>query len=163
MDADGAGGRLRDSTSRFFCTQEQLPRNQARSDFIENDGLLHTKRTSTVIGIGANPAQEIYSIGARENFTESQYAITRRESSLAAAPRSTPSSAPPSSERIVAFKVMRAPTYTYMRIHVRFQSAALTQPAPRAGPRPVPASALTAAPRPREERRSARRRARRRR
>ena len=89
MDADGAGGRLRDSTSRFFCTQEQLPRNQARSDFIENDGLLHTKRTSTVIGIGANPAQEIYSIGARENFTESQYAITRRESSLAAAQRAS--------------------------------------------------------------------------
>ena len=78
MDADGAGGRLRDSTARFFCTQEQLPRNQARSDFIENDGLLHTKRTSTVIGIGANPAQETYSIGARENFTESQYAITRQ-------------------------------------------------------------------------------------
>ena len=89
MDADGAGGRLRDSTSRFFCTQEQLPRNQARSDFIENDGLLHTKRTSTVIGIGANPAQEIYSIGARENFTESQYAITRREASLAAAQRAS--------------------------------------------------------------------------
>ena len=149
MDADGAGGRLRDSTSRFFCTQEQLPRNQARSDFIENDGLLHTKRTSTVIGIGANPAQEIYSIGARENFTESQYAITRRESSLAARRSARPTSrwSPPSSERI-AFKVMRAPTYTYMRIHVRFQSAALTQPASprRSPPRPRPGAHSRASP-----------------
>ena len=78
LSADTAGGRLRDSTSRFYCTPQQMPHRAPRQQTIENDGLVTTKRTSTVIGIGVNPSQEIKSIGARENFTESVYAIRRR-------------------------------------------------------------------------------------
>ena len=42
---------------------------------LETDGLTVTKRTSTVIGVGTNPSQEIFSIGAREtaNVTQLQY------------------------------------------------------------------------------------------
>ena len=80
MQADTAGGRLRDSTARFFCTPQQMPHRQARQQTIEADGLTTTQRTSTVIGVGLNPAAEIKSIGARENFTESVYAIRRRNS-----------------------------------------------------------------------------------
>mgnify|MGYP007045558944 CR=1 FL=1 len=76
--ADTAGGRLRDSTARFFCTPDQLPHRPARTQLLDTDGLVVTKRTSTVIGVGINPSQEIKSIGARENFTESVYAIRRR-------------------------------------------------------------------------------------
>ena len=72
MHADAAGGRLRDSTARFFCTPQQMPHRQARQQTLE-DGLTTTKRTSTVIGVGLNPAAEIKSIGVR-NFTESVYA-----------------------------------------------------------------------------------------
>ena len=82
MQADTAGGRLRDSTSRFFCTPQQMPHRQARQQTIEADGLTTTQRTSTVIGVGTNPAAEIKSIGVRENFTESVYAIRRRNSAM---------------------------------------------------------------------------------
>ena len=58
---------------------------QARQQTIQTDGLTTTQRTSTVIGVGINPSQEIKSIGARENFTESVYAIRGRN---AAAERS---------------------------------------------------------------------------
>lgn len=78
MYADAPGGRLRDSTSRFFCTQDQLPHRPARQRMLETDGLTTTKRTSTVIGVGANPSQEIYSIGARENLADSIYGLNRR-------------------------------------------------------------------------------------
>lgn len=82
LSADTAGGRLRDSTSRFFCTPQQMPHRQARQQTIEADGLTTTQRTSTVIGVGTNPAAEIKSIGARENFTESVYAIRRRNATM---------------------------------------------------------------------------------
>ena len=36
-----------------------------------------------VIGVGAHPAAEIASLGARENFTESVYAIRRRHEAVA--------------------------------------------------------------------------------
>ena len=82
MHADAAGGRLRDSTARFFCTPQQMPHRQARQQTLEDDGLTTTQRTSTVIGVGLNPAAEIKSIGVRENFTESVYAIRRRNSNM---------------------------------------------------------------------------------
>ena len=55
-----------------------MPHRAARQATLEGDGLVTTQRTSTVIGVGINPSQEIKSIGARENFTESVYAIRRR-------------------------------------------------------------------------------------
>ena len=82
MQSDTAGGRLRDSTSRFFCTPQQMPHRQARQHTLETDGLTKTQRTSTVIGVGLNPAAEIKSIGVREAFTESAYAIRRRNSAM---------------------------------------------------------------------------------
>ena len=78
MYADAPGGRLRDSTSRFFCVPEQLPHRPQRQLTLETDGLTVTKRTSTVIGVGANPSQEIFSIGAREVLSDSIYGIKRR-------------------------------------------------------------------------------------
>ena len=78
MYADAPGGRLRDSTSRFFCTSDQMPHRPNRQHLLETDGLTHTKRTSTVIGVGTNPSQEIFSIGAREVLADSIYGITRR-------------------------------------------------------------------------------------
>ena len=85
MHADTPGGRLRDSTSRFFCTPEQLPHRPARQRLLETDGLTQTKRTSTVIGVGANPSQEIFSIGAREVLADSIYGIGRRKAAKDAA------------------------------------------------------------------------------
>lgn len=76
--ADTPTGRLRDSTSRFFCTNDQLPHRPSRQRLLETDGLVTTKRTSTVIGVGSNPSQEIYSIGAREVLAESIYGLNRR-------------------------------------------------------------------------------------
>ena len=58
------------------------PDPSARQQTLEEDGLTTTKRTSTVIGVGLNPAAEIKSIGVRENFTESVYAIRRRNSNM---------------------------------------------------------------------------------
>lgn len=84
MHADAPGGRLRDSTSRFFCVPEQLPHRSHRQRLLETDGLTVTKRTSTVIGVGANPSQEIFSIGAREVLSDSMYGITRRRAGQAA-------------------------------------------------------------------------------
>ena len=81
MHADTPGGRLRDSTSRFFCTADQLPHRPTRQHLLETDGLTQTKRTSTVIGVGTNPSQEIFSIGAREVLADSIYGITRRAAS----------------------------------------------------------------------------------
>ena len=78
MHADAPGGRLRDSTARFFCTHDQLPHRPPRQHLLETDGLTHTKRTSTVIGVGSNPSQEIFSIGAREVLADSIYGIQRR-------------------------------------------------------------------------------------
>ena len=85
MYADAPGGRLRDSTSRFFCTPDQLPHKPSRQRMLETDGLTVTKRTSTVIGVGANPSQEIYSIGAREVLADSIYGINRRRAAKEAA------------------------------------------------------------------------------
>ena len=87
MHADTPGGRLRDSTSRFFCTPEQLPHRANRQRLLESDGLTMTKRTSTVIGVGANPSQEIFSIGAREVLADSIYGSTRRRAAKVASPR----------------------------------------------------------------------------
>jgi len=78
MHADAPGGRLRDSTSRFFCTPDEMPHRQSRQQLLETDGLTVTKRTSTVIGVGANPSQEIFSIGAREVLSDSLYGLQRR-------------------------------------------------------------------------------------
>lgn len=78
MGADAPGGRLRDSTSRFFCTAEQMPHRAARQHLLDTDGLTATKRTSTSIGVGPNPSHEIHSIGAREALSESLYGSTRR-------------------------------------------------------------------------------------
>ena len=47
-----------------------------------------TKRTSTVIGVGTNPSQEIYSIGAREVLSDSIYGIKRRAAGMEAAAQS---------------------------------------------------------------------------
>ncbi len=66
MSADAAGGRLRDSTSRFFCTREQLPSRAQRRALLEIDGLTVTKRTTTIIGVGSHPGNEMPSIGAKE-------------------------------------------------------------------------------------------------
>ena len=85
MHADTPGGRLRDSTSRFFCTPDQLPHRPGRQRMLETDGLTSTKRTSTVIGVGANPSQEIYSIGAREVLADSVYGLQRRRAAKEAA------------------------------------------------------------------------------
>ena len=87
-NADAPAGRLRDSTSRFFCTAEQLPHRPYRQQLQETDGLTITKRTSTVIGVGANPSQEIYSIGAREVLSDSIYGIKRRAAGMEAAAQS---------------------------------------------------------------------------
>lgn len=84
MYADAPGGRLRDSSSRFFCTPDQMPRRQGRQQNIEADGLTSTKRTSTVIGVGSNPSQEIFSIGAREALSDSLYGLQRRMATKAA-------------------------------------------------------------------------------
>jgi len=78
MYADAPGGRLRDSTARFFCTPEQLPHRPERQHTLETDGLVETKRTSTVIGVGINPSQEIFSVGAREALNDSLYGLQRR-------------------------------------------------------------------------------------
>lgn len=78
MYADAPGGRLRDSTARFFCTPEQLPHRPARQQLLDTDGLVETKRTSTVIGVGSNPSQEIFSVGAREALNDSLYGLQRR-------------------------------------------------------------------------------------
>jgi len=78
MHADAPGGRLRDSTARFFCTPDQLPHRPARQQLLETDGLVETKRTSTVIGVGVNPSQEIFSVGAREALKDSLYGMQRR-------------------------------------------------------------------------------------
>lgn len=78
MYADTPGGRLRDSTSRFFCTPDVLPHRPARQQLLETDGLTVTKRTSTVIGVGSNPSQEIFSIGAREVLADSIFGVQRR-------------------------------------------------------------------------------------
>jgi len=85
MHADATGGRLRDSTSRFFCTPDQLPHRVHRQRLLETDGLTQTKRTSTIIGVGSNPSQEIYSIGAREVLSDSIYGIQRRRAAKEAA------------------------------------------------------------------------------
>lgn len=77
--ADAPGGRLRDSTSRFFCTPDQLPHRNARQHTLETDGLVTTKRTSTVIGVGANPSQEIFSVGVKEALGDSLYGLQRRQ------------------------------------------------------------------------------------
>ncbi len=73
MSANAPGGRLRDSTSRFFCTAQQMPSRYQRQALLEADGLTHTKRKSSVIGVGSGPAHEIPSIGAREALSESLY------------------------------------------------------------------------------------------
>ena len=78
VGADTSGGRLRDSTSRFFCTPEQLPHRQGRKAHLDNDGLTVTTRTSTMIGLGPNPSQEIHSTGAREAMGDSLYGLKRR-------------------------------------------------------------------------------------
>lgn len=78
MYADAPGGRLRDSTSRFFCTPDQLPHRPARQQLLETDGLTVTKRTSTVIGVGPNPSAEIRSVGAREALGDSLFGVQRR-------------------------------------------------------------------------------------
>ena len=90
MYADAPGGRLRDSSARFFCTPEQMPHRQGRQQNIEADGFTTTKRTSTVIGVGSNPSQEIFSIGAREALGDSLYGLQRR---MKAAPPTTKSAA----------------------------------------------------------------------
>lgn len=76
--ADTAGGRLRDSTSRFFCTPDLMPHREARQQLLESNGLVATQRTSTVIGVGPNPSQEILSVGAREALSDSLYGKQRR-------------------------------------------------------------------------------------
>ena len=78
LDAGAPGGRLRDSTARFFCTADQMPHRPSRQQLLETDGLVVTKRTSTVIGVGANPSQEIFSVGARESLNDSLYGLQRR-------------------------------------------------------------------------------------
>jgi len=78
VGADTSGGRLRDSTSRFFCTPEQLPHRSHRQSNLQNDGLTVTTRTSTMIGVGPNPSQEIHSVGAREALGDSLYGLSRR-------------------------------------------------------------------------------------
>lgn len=81
--ADSSGARLRDSTSRFFCTPDLLPHRAGRQHTLQNDGLTATQRTSTLIGLGPNPAQEIVSIGAREAFRDSLYGMQRRQATAA--------------------------------------------------------------------------------
>jgi len=76
---DAPGGRLRDSTARFFCTPDQLPHRPERQRLLQTDGLVETKRTSTVIGVGSNPSQEIFSVGAREALNDSLYGLQRRQ------------------------------------------------------------------------------------
>ena len=76
--ADTSGGRLRDSTSRFFCTADLLPHRSNREQTLQNDGLTSTQRTSTLIGLGPNPAQEIVSIGVREALGDSLWGARRR-------------------------------------------------------------------------------------
>jgi len=88
VGADTSGGRLRDSTSRFFCTSDQLPHRAGRCHNITNDGLTVTQRTSTMIGVGPNPAQEIHSTGASEALSNSLYGLKRR---AVVGRRSTPS------------------------------------------------------------------------
>lgn len=84
LHADAPGGRLRDSTARFFCTPDQLPHRPVRQQLLETDGLVETKRTSTVIGVGSNPSQEIFSVGAREALNDSLYGLQRRKQTQAA-------------------------------------------------------------------------------
>lgn len=74
---DGPIGRLRDSTSRFFCTPDELKVSEARQRNLINDGLVTTKRKSTILGFGDHGAR-LESIGVRENFNESHYAQERR-------------------------------------------------------------------------------------
>ena len=81
--ADAPGGRLRDSTARFFCTPDQMPHRPERAHLLHTDGLIDTKRTSTVIGVGTNPSQEIYSVGAREALQDSLYGLQRRQAAKA--------------------------------------------------------------------------------
>jgi len=83
---DAPAGRLYDGTWRFFATQggQREPASH-RVQRLEKEGLFHTTRTSTVIGVGPG-SSEIPSKGVRENFNESHWAIRKREA--AAAPRS---------------------------------------------------------------------------
>jgi hypothetical protein len=74
---DGPIGRLRDSTSRFHCTPDELKISEARQRILVNDGLVTTQRKSTILGYGDHGAR-LASIGVRENFNESHYAQTRR-------------------------------------------------------------------------------------
>jgi len=76
--AGSSAGRLRDSTSRFYCTPDQLPHREVRAQHLRNDGLTVTSRTSTVIGVGPNRAQEIRSSGVREALNDSLYGLNRR-------------------------------------------------------------------------------------
>jgi len=76
---DAPVGRLRDSSARFFCSPDELPVTALRRNHLVNDGLTTTQRTSTIIGIGPNRAQEMPSIGVTENFTGSHYAQSRRQ------------------------------------------------------------------------------------
>lgn len=90
VGGDTNAGRLRDSTSRFFSTSEQLPHRPARAENISNDGLRVTTRTSTMIGLGPNRPQEIRSVGVREALSDSLYGLKRRGQLAASYDRAGP-------------------------------------------------------------------------
>jgi len=74
--SESATGRLRDSTSRFYCTPEMLTVTEARQRNLINDGLVTTVRKSTILGYGDTGAR-IPSVGVRENFNDSHYSQAR--------------------------------------------------------------------------------------
>ena len=76
---DAPAGRLYDGSWRFYATQggQREPASH-RAERLQKEGLFHTTRTSTVIGVGPG-SSEIPSKGVRENFTESYWAGRKRE------------------------------------------------------------------------------------
>jgi hypothetical protein len=79
VDADRASGpgadkpafRLKDSTSRFHATAQEMPHRPERAARLAQEGLVG-KRTSTVIGVGKTLRHEISSVGIRDAFAGSR-------------------------------------------------------------------------------------------
>lgn len=82
VDADRASGpgadkpafRLKDSTSRFHATAQEMPHRPERAAKLAEEGLV-SKRTSTVIGVGKTLRHEISSVGIRDAFAGSKTRI----------------------------------------------------------------------------------------
>lgn len=79
--ADSQLGRLRDSTSRFHCTPQELPTTERRRELLSTEGLVETQRKSALLGVGPG-CHEIASSGAEDNFRKSEYAIRRRADAM---------------------------------------------------------------------------------